>query len=272
MQLAKSMAWRDGAGCVPAVATERRTHAGRGRAVGAHGELLLWRFPNPPPVDPLTSAVKAIQGLTGERLVAAGVMAAVVDGKGRLLAANRLFQERALRSDQIKSAHFSELVDIGEDDRMRLISEGEAARAAARGARSRRSRRKRRPRALSFCSTSGRQPARRAVVEPAGAARHASDRPRAGGSRRPVPDHERGFSPGRAGSRARSVPVYPGDLVVKEDKAAVADAVRRNARGPAMSGDLAVRLAHQASEPVALTIAGPARARRCRGLAAAQGQ
>ena len=38
------------------------------------------------------------------------------------------------------------------------------------------------------------------------------------------------------------MPVYPGDLVVKEDKAAVADAVRRNARGPAMSGDLAVRL------------------------------
>src|SRR6185369_6365163 len=45
-------------------------------------------------------------------------------------------------------------------------------------------------------------------------------------------------------------------LVVKEDKAAVADAVRRNARGPAMSGDLAVRLTNQPSEPVALTIAG----------------
>ena len=52
------------------------------------------------------------------------------------------------------------------------------------------------------------------------------------------------------------MPVYPGDLVVKEDKAAVADAVRRNARGPAMSGDLAVRLARQPAEPVALTIAG----------------
>src|SRR5947199_10389766 len=51
-------------------------------------------------------------------------------------------------------------------------------------------------------------------------------------------------------------PVYPGDLVVKEDKAAVADAVRRNARGPAMSGDLAVRLTKQAAEPAALTIAG----------------
>ena len=52
------------------------------------------------------------------------------------------------------------------------------------------------------------------------------------------------------------MPVYPGDLVVKEDKAAVADAVRRNARGPAMSGDLAIRLVRQPAEPVALTIAG----------------
>ena len=52
------------------------------------------------------------------------------------------------------------------------------------------------------------------------------------------------------------MPVYPGDLVVKEDKAAVADAVRRNARGPAMSGDIAVRLVGQPTEPVALTIAG----------------
>ena len=59
-----------------------------------------------------------------------------------------------------------------------------------------------------------------------------------------------------AGIKGTSMPVYPGDLVVKEDKAAVADAVRRNARGPAMSGDLAVRLARQPAEPVALTIAG----------------
>ena len=43
-----------------------------------------------------------------------------------------------------------------------------------------------------------------------------------------------------AGIKGSKMPVYPGDLVVKEDKAAVADAVRRNARGPAMSGDLAV--------------------------------
>ena len=41
------------------------------------------------------------------------------------------------------------------------------------------------------------------------------------------------------GSATARPPIYPGDLVVKEDKAAVADAVRRNARGPAMSRRLA---------------------------------
>src|SRR5437763_1898178 len=59
-----------------------------------------------------------------------------------------------------------------------------------------------------------------------------------------------------AGLKPSSMPGYPGDLVMREDKAAVADAVRRNARRPGMSGDLAVRLTHQGSEPVALTIAG----------------
>jgi two-component system cell cycle sensor histidine kinase/response regulator CckA len=59
-----------------------------------------------------------------------------------------------------------------------------------------------------------------------------------------------------AGITGAKMPSYPGDLVVKEDKAAVADAVRRNARGPAMSGDIAVRLVQQPGEPVALTIAG----------------
>jgi two-component system cell cycle sensor histidine kinase/response regulator CckA len=33
-----------------------------------------------------------------------------------------------------------------------------------------------------------------------------------------------------AGINAVDTPTYPGDLVAKEDKAAVADAVRRNAR------------------------------------------
>jgi two-component system cell cycle sensor histidine kinase/response regulator CckA len=255
LQLAKSMAWRDGAGCVAGIATSAGTRPVEVERVGSHNELLLWRFPEPSPVDPLTGAVKSIQGLTGERLVGAGVMAAVVDGKGRLLAANQLFQERALRSGQVKATvHFSELVDIGEDQRMRLVSEGEAAAPL------------------------------RAVHVPAdpdgrggeGTFLLFDEREEAAGSQGsnlqalldvlPVGlalvDRDGRFLTMNAafrqaaGLKGSAVPVYPGDLVVKEDKAPVADAVRRNARGPAMSGDLAVRLAHQPSEPVALTIAG----------------
>src|SRR6185369_13232448 len=87
LQLAKSMASRDGAGCVAGVATIAGVTPVEVERVGAHGDLLLWRFPDPSPVDPLTSAVRNIQSATGERLAGAGVMAAVVDGKGRLLAA-----------------------------------------------------------------------------------------------------------------------------------------------------------------------------------------
>ncbi len=50
-------------------------------------------------------------------------------------------------------------------------------------------------------------------------------------------------------------PVYPGDLVVKEDKAAVSEAIRRFAVGRAMAGDIAIRLAPRPDEPIALTIA-----------------
>ena len=53
-----------------------------------------------------------------------------------------------------------------------------------------------------------------------------------------------------------SRPIYPGDLVVREDKGPVADAVRRFANGQAVSSDIAIRLRDQPEEPVALTIAG----------------
>jgi two-component system, cell cycle sensor histidine kinase and response regulator CckA len=52
------------------------------------------------------------------------------------------------------------------------------------------------------------------------------------------------------------MPTYPTDLVVREDKGALSDAVRRFAQGPASSGDLAVRLISQPDEPVSLSLAG----------------
>ena len=59
-----------------------------------------------------------------------------------------------------------------------------------------------------------------------------------------------------AGLKRGEKPSYPGDLVVREDQAAVADAVRRFAVGPQMSGDIAVRMRDQPEEPIALSLAG----------------
>ncbi len=59
-----------------------------------------------------------------------------------------------------------------------------------------------------------------------------------------------------AGKEGEAMPTYPTDLVVREDKGALSDAIRRFAQGPANSGDLAVRLTGQPDDPVSLSLAG----------------
>ena len=59
-----------------------------------------------------------------------------------------------------------------------------------------------------------------------------------------------------AGLEAKALPPYPSDLVIREDKTALSDAVRRFGRGPANSGDMAVRMNSSPEEPVSLGLAG----------------
>ena len=54
----------------------------------------------------------------------------------------------------------------------------------------------------------------------------------------------------------RGLPAFPTDLVVREDKGPLSDAVRRHGRGPATSGDVAIRLASSPDEPVSMGLAG----------------
>ena len=255
LRLAQSMAWRDGAGCVAGIKTAAGTSPVEVERVGARSDLLLWRFPGPPGPDPLSAAVRRVDGPTGRRLAAANILAAVVDSNGTILAANSRFSDRALAPGQkAQGARFGELVEIGEDEQMRLVFEGDAGQPV---------------RAIhlpvdpsgeggagtfllfdsSIAASSAQSTNLQALLDvlPVGLA---------------LVDRDGRFltmnSAFRqaAGLKGSALPVYPGDLVVKEDKGPVADAVRRNSRGPAMSGDLAVRLAHQPGEPVALTIAG----------------
>ncbi|HET7709558.1 MAG TPA: response regulator [Sphingomicrobium sp.] len=255
VDIARAMAGRDGAGCAAGIEASGEKFAVEVERVGASGDLLLWRFPKPSAPDPLLLAADQIAGPVGERFGAAGVLAALVDGEGRLLAANRAFTARAVQDENVPpKPRFTDLVEASDEGEFRLIAEGDSGRSLRAvhvplnpaapagagtfllfdGADS-----------LAISSSSHLQalldmlPIGLALVDRDGRFLTMNDAFR-----------------GAAGIREGSKPVYPGDLVVKEDKAAVADAVRRNARGPAMSGDLAVRLARSPAEPVALTIAG----------------
>jgi two-component system cell cycle sensor histidine kinase/response regulator CckA len=255
LKLAQSMAWRDGAGCVAGIETSAGTSPVEADRVGIRSDLLLWRFPEAPSADPLSSAARQVEAVTGERLAAAGVLAVVVDGKGALLAANSLFLERALGPVQpLNKTHFGELVEIGDDEQMRLVAEGETGEPV---------------RAVHVpADPEGEGGAGTFLLFDAFGAGSLAQSSNLQALLDVLPiglalvDRDGRFLTMNmafrqaAGLKGSTMPAYPGDLVVKEDKAAVADAVRRNARGPAMSGDLAIRLAHQTSEPVALTIAG----------------
>ncbi len=255
LKLAETMANRDGAGCVAGIETVAGISPVEVERAGQSGDLLLWRFPEAPALDALSTAVRRVGGVAGQRLASAGVLAAVVDSKGAILAANSLFVERAIEPGQLlQKARFGDLVEIGEDEQMRLVADGDTGQPV---------RAVHLPADLAGDSGAGTF----LIFDASGAALVAqSSNLQALLDVLPIGlalvDRDGRFLTMNAafrqagGLKGSAIPVYPGDLVVKEDKAAVADAVRRNARGPAMSGDLAVRLTHQASEPVALTIAG----------------
>ncbi len=251
---ARTMAWRDGGGCAAGIETEAGCYALEVERVGGRSDLLLWRFLKPAPSDPIASSAQRLRGAAGEALSAAGVLAAFVDADGKLLAWNSLFGSRALGSHDISEPpRLAQVVQPEDDGQFRLVAEGEIGRALRAvhipletpGAEnyanfylfdS--------PDTLPLSSSQHLQamldilPIGLALVDRDGRFLTMNDAFRTA-----------------AGIRAAR-PVYPGDLVVKEDKAAVADAVRRHARGPAMSGDIAVRLARNPKEPVALTVAG----------------
>ena len=246
---ARTRAWRDGS--ATAEVGELSIEVGR---AGARGDLLLWRFPRMNRADPVAAAADAFAGGAGERFAAAGVLAALVDGEGRLVIANTAFAERALPVAEAGDAPlFADLTDSAGDARLRLRAEGrEGAPLHAVHV------------PLNPAERAG--PGTWFLFDPG--------EPRDGGGANlqslldvlPVGlalvDRDGRFLTANkafrtaGGIRGETLPAFPSDLVVKEDKGAVADAVRRNTRGPAMAGDLAVRLAHQPAEPVALTIAG----------------
>ncbi|MBC7987122.1 MAG: response regulator, partial [Sphingomonadaceae bacterium] len=210
--------------------------------------------------DLIGEARRLIEGEGGGRLGQAGVMVALAGPDGRMLAANPVLRRRAM-GDVGASARgkpFTELLGTGEDGRIRIAREGgesnplrlvqvpldgggddgaailfflldEAGGTAVAGGTS----------TADLHALLGMLPLGLALADREGRFQYMNDAFRRA-----------------AGLGERERLVYPGDLVDKDDKAAVSNAVRRHASGALTSGDVAVTLKHRPEEPVALTIAG----------------
>ena len=254
LAIARSMAWRDGGGCAAGIETEAGIFALEVERAGARSDLLLWRFLKPAPTDPIALAVNRLRGKAGELLSGAGVLGAFVDSEGRLLSWNSLFEARALVGHEgDEPPRLTNLVEPAEEGQFRLVVEGEIGRPL---------------RAVHLpLETSGFEDHGNFYLfdSPDSLPLSSSQHLQAMLDILPIGlalvDRDGRFLTmndafRQAAGIATTKPIYPGDLVAKEDKAAVADAVRRHARGPAMSGDIAVRLSRGPKEPVALTIAG----------------
>jgi two-component system cell cycle sensor histidine kinase/response regulator CckA len=250
LELARTMAARDGAGCVAGIGTGEGQASVEVERVGAHGDFLLWRFPRAKGAEAQDFLGQWLGGQAGTRLTENGVMAALVAKDGKVLACNEAFADRTgLRQDQPADASFEQVVAT------------DGAYAFLNGDTSRPLRMIRVPvdpqtgvfTAFLFASD---------LAETSNETQHLQELLDVLPVGLALVDRDGRFLTMNqafriaAGIKGNGQPTYPSDLVIKDDKAPVADAVRRNARGPAMSGDLAVRLARSPAESVALTIAG----------------
>ena len=251
-------AWRDGRGVATGLASGGMAIDATIARAGDEGDMLVWRFVRTEAQRPTDALAAALVGDIGDRLGAAGVMAALVDPDGRVGAMTRALARRALDgNDDGVGGDMAALLVTDPAGRLRLAREGSGGRPL---------------RLLPVPVGEGEDGAVLLVLLD-----EDSDAPALGAS---AAAHVGGLVDllplglalvGRDGRflqineaflRAAQVdpaapPVYPGDLVVREDKGAIADAVRRFAGGaPTQTADMAIRLKDHPDEPVVLTIAG----------------
>ena len=264
-------AWREGSGSIDRLAGssgEARwqvtaTRAGRG------DDYLVWRFVPLAEDNLLDTATGWITGVLGLLLSRAGVEGALVAQDGTIRAVTPGFAERAAGDARATLAGQEFVAQLRTDDRDRIFF----AREGRRGA----------PQTLLQVPLNRTDEARGASPDAApslmllvdsgvgiggwdGAGKAAAPQLEALLGALPLglamTDRDGRFlfaNPAflrATGAEDAGLPAYPSDLVVRADKSALADAVRRFGKGPASSGDVAVRLRSNPEEPVSLGLAG----------------
>ena len=267
-------AWRDGEASADGLDSESgpetRWPENRWKArvvLSGRGEdHLVWTIEPVTAPDLVGDAAAAIGGKLGRALGEAGILAAVVAPEGAVLAANLAFAERATGEPGISVAGSDFVGFLRSDDQERILFAREGRKGAA-------FRLIHLPVADPDAGADP-DPARTTslmlLIEAGGGAGE--------GGRTGIPQIEALLSrlplglamcerDGRflfaneaflraAGHDSRLAPPYPSDLVIREDKGALADAVRRYAQGSPTSGDVAIRLRAAPEEPVSLSLAG----------------
>ncbi|WP_326408097.1 hybrid sensor histidine kinase/response regulator [Sphingomonas sp.] len=252
-------AWRDGSASIARLQREAGQLCVEVARSGAGENHLVWRFRPVSSVDLVNDARRLIASTAGERLGEAGIMGVLIGADARIRAGNRAFALRATGSAEaaIEGRDLATMLTIDKNGLIRFEREGPTGGPV---------------RLLQVPLDPDERGGSTLVflIDDDGAPRlgegSASSHIQTLLSMLPL-----GFAladrDGRllflneafaraAGLEPGAHPVYPGDLVVREDKAAVADTVRRFASGPPMSGDIAVRLQARPDEPIALSIAG----------------
>ena len=251
-------AWRDGTAQVERLNARGVCLSARIARAGDDAVMLVWRFVTAQEHDLAETLAALLTGATGDRLGGSGIMAALLSPDGRVRTANRVLRARACGDeyDTIEGRDFARFLITDSRGLVRFEREGlegtplrvlqipflegddapvlvalldEEENAPALGASA----------SAHVRSLVSMMPFGMALVDRDGRFLQMND----------------SFLRA-AGVNSVAPPLYPGDLVVREDKAAVADAIRKFANGATHSADMAVRLKDHPDEPVALTIAG----------------
>ena len=267
-------AWRDGHASVDAFVEESVHYSVRVARAGTADEYLLWRLAPIERFDVERRAAELVTSQIGRSMAQSGVMAVCIGSEGRIRTTNAAFALRAtggetenltgkefasyLRLDDKGAIYFEREGRRGLPVRLVHVPLGEEGKEGASllllldedGSRVERGA------ALSHVEALlATLPLGLALVERDGRFLFANE-----AFARVV------------GLSADELPPYPGDLVIAEDKAAVADTIRRYASGQPLASDIAVRFKDSPDEVIALVDCGRARAWRCGGADRAQGQ
>jgi two-component system cell cycle sensor histidine kinase/response regulator CckA len=252
-------AWRDGEAREDNIQVFGAPVSVRVQRVGE--ESLVWRFIGVQALDLASQVQSLIDGHTGDRLGSSGIMAAMISPQGRVRAANRVFRDRAMGTSEaaVEGRDFARFLITDSMGLVRFEREGMEGTPL---------------RVLQIPFLDGEEaPLLVALLdEELGNAPTPAIGASAGAHVRSLiallplglalVDRDGRFaSMNDAFVRATRVnaaapPLYPGDLMVREDKAALADAIRRFAGGAPQSAEMTVRLADAPEEPVSIGIAG----------------